>query len=408
MTSRPAGRPRRILLGVTGGIAAYKAAALCSTLVQRGDEVDVVLTENAKRFVGELTFAALTRRPVLASLWDAPESIPHIALARSADVIAIVPATANAIAKLALGVADDLLGSIALAARVPIVIAPAMNDAMYEHPATQAHLQTLAARGCRIVAPGVGFLAERETGVGRLAEQDAILAAIDAALAAADARASSAGSLEGERVLITAGPTREAIDPVRFLSNASTGTMGIEVAREALARGAIVDLVLGPTLLAPPQGARVARVTSASEMREAVMARASGADFAVATAAVADWRPVRVHDRKIKKDEIEPALELERTPDILAELGANKNGTFLVGFAAETEDGETHARRKLEGKHLDAIALNDVSSGGFGTGDNELVVLLPGGGREALGRASKRELAARLWDTLLRARAAKS
>jgi phosphopantothenoylcysteine decarboxylase/phosphopantothenate--cysteine ligase len=184
--------------------------------------------------------------------------------------------------------------------------------------------------------------------------------------------------------------------------------MGLEVAREALARGAVVDLVLGPTLLTPPAGVRVAHVTTASEMRDAVMTRAAGADYAVATAAVADWRPVRVFDQKVKKDDIEPNLALERTPDILAELGANKNGTFLVGFAAETRDGETFAREKLERKHLDAIALNDVSTGGFGTGENELVVLLRDGGREALGRASKRELAARLWDTLLRARAAKT
>jgi phosphopantothenoylcysteine decarboxylase/phosphopantothenate--cysteine ligase len=393
-------RARRILLGVTGGIAAYKAAALCSALVQRGDEVEVVMTENARRFVGELTFAALTRRPVLTSLWDAPESIPHIALARSVDAIAIVPATAHAVAKLALGIADDLLGNIVLAARVPIVIAPAMNGAMYEHPATQAHLATLIARGVTIVEPGVGFLAERETGVGRLAERDAILAAIDAAL---DRRY----DLAGVRVLITAGPTRETIDPVRFLSNASTGTMGIELAREAIARGATVDLVLGPTLLEPPAGARVVRVTSANDMRDAVLARAQGADIAVATAAVADWRPVTVFERKLKKDEIADSLALERTPDILAELGARKNGTYVVGFAAETEDGEAHARAKLERKHLDAIALNDVSAGGFGTSDSELVVLFPDGGREALGRASKRELARLLWDVLLRARAAK-
>jgi len=398
--SSPSGkRERRILLGVTGGIAAYKAAALCSTLVQRGDDVDVVMTENARRFVGELTFSALTRRPVLTSLWDAPESIPHIALARSADVIAIVPATASAIAKLALGIADDLLGNIALAARVPIVVAPAMNGAMYEHPATQAHLRALAARGVSIVEPGVGFLAEREAGVGRLAEQDAIVAAIDAALERRE-------DLLGERVLITAGPTRETIDPVRFISNASTGTMGIELAREALARGATVDLVLGPTLLEPPAGARVARVTSANEMRDAVMACAGEADIAIATAAVADWRPVHVFERKLKKEEIADSLALERTPDILAELGTRKNGTYLVGFAAETENGEEHARAKLERKHLDAIALNDVSAGGFGTGENELVVLFPGGGREALGRASKRELSRRLWDALLRARAA--
>jgi phosphopantothenoylcysteine decarboxylase/phosphopantothenate--cysteine ligase len=389
----------RILLAVTGGISAYKAAALCSTLVQRGDDVDVVMTESASQFVGAVTFAALTRKPVLTSLWDAPETIPHIALARAVDVIAIVPATANAIAKLALGLADDLLGNIALAARVPIVIAPAMNGAMYEHPATQEHLRALAARGVTIVEPGVGFLAEREHGVGRLAEQDAIVEAIDAA-------ASRSRDLAGQRVLITAGPTRETIDPVRFLSNASTGTMGIELAREALARGAEVDLILGPTLVEPPQDARVARVTSAQEMRDAVFARADGVAVAVACAAVSDWRPVRSFDQKVKKEATIGALELERTPDILAELGARKNGTFLVGFAAETNDGERHAREKLAHKNLDAIALNDVSSAGsgFGTGDNDIVLLLRDGGREPLGRASKRVLARRMWDALQRAR----
>ena len=390
----------RILLGVTGGIAAYKAAALCSALVQRGDEVEVVMTEGAQRFIGPLTFAALTRKPVLGSLWDAPETIPHIALAREVDAIAIVPATANAIAKLALGIADDLLANIVLAARVPIVIAPAMNAAMYEHPATQGHLQTLVARGVTIVEPGVGFLAERETGIGRLADQAAILSALDGEF-------SRRRDLLGERVLITAGPTRETIDPVRFLSNASTGTMGIELAREALARGAEVDLILGPTTVAPPHGARVAFVTSAQEMREAVLARAEGAAIAVACAAVADWRPIRTFAQKVKKDELPAALELERTPDILAELGARKNGTFLVGFAAETSNGEAHAREKLVRKNLDAIALNDVSvsGSGFGTGENEIVLLSRDGGRESLGRASKRELARRMWDALLRVRA---
>ncbi len=389
----------RILLGVTGGIAAYKAAALCSALVQRGDDVEVVMTESAQQFIGALTFSALTRKPVLASLWDAPETIPHIALARAVDAIAIVPATANAIAKLALGIADDLLGNIALAARVPILVAPAMNGAMYEHPATQEHLRTLAARGVTIVEPGVGFLAERETGIGRLADQNDILAAIDAALA-------RGRDLAGQRVLITAGPTRETIDPVRFLSNASTGTMGIELAREALARGAEVDLILGPTLVAPPQDARVVRVTSAQEMHDAVFARAAGASIAVASAAVADWRPVRTFDHKVKKEDVLSSLELERTPDILAELGARKNGTFLVGFAAETDDGEAHAREKLARKNLDAIALNDVSEqgSGFGTGDNDIVLLLRDGGREPLGRASKRELARRMWDALVRVR----
>jgi phosphopantothenoylcysteine decarboxylase/phosphopantothenate--cysteine ligase len=393
----------RIVLGVAGGIAAYKAASLCSALVQRGDTVDVVLTENAERFIGALTFAALTQRPVLSKLWDAPETIPHIALARGADVVAIVPATANVIAKLALGIADDLLTNIALATRAPLVIAPAMNVVMYEHDATQTHLRTLAARGVTIVAPGSGFLAEREIGVGRLAERDAILASLDRVLARRD-------ELAGERVLITAGPTRETIDPVRFLSNASTGTMGIELAREAAARGADVDLVLGPTDVEPPSNVRLARVVSADEMHAAVMARAPGATIAIAAAAVSDFRPVERFSDKVKKDDTPASIALERTPDILAELGLRKNGTFLVGFAAETSEIETHAREKLVRKHLDAIAVNDVSveGSGFGRGENDLVLLWPGGGREALGRASKPELAARMWDALLRVRAGTS
>ena len=388
------------MLGVAGGIAAYKAAALCSALVQRGDDVDVVMTEGAERFVGALTFAALTRKPVLTSLWDAPETIPHIALARAADAIAIVPATANVIAKLALGIADDLLANIALAARVPLVVAPAMNAAMYEHPATQAHLGTLRARGVTIVEPGVGFLAERETGVGRLADRDAIVAAIDAS-------AVRANELAGQRVVITAGPTREAIDPVRFLSNASTGTMGIELAREARARGAEVDLVLGPTHVAAPAGVRVMRVVSAQEMYDATLACAPGADVAIATAAVADWRPAERFDHKVKKAQGGDVLPLVRTPDILAALGERKNGTFLVGFAAETRDAETYGREKLAAKGLDAIAVNVVSEEGvgFGTGDNDLVLLWPGGGREELGRAAKGVLAGRMWESLLRLRA---
>jgi phosphopantothenoylcysteine decarboxylase/phosphopantothenate--cysteine ligase len=392
----------RIVLGVTGGIAAYKAAALCSALVQRGDEVDVVMTDGAEHFIGALTFSALTHKPVYTSLWDAPETIPHIALARAADVVAIVPATANVLAKIALGLADDLLTNVALAARVPLVVAPAMNAAMYEHPATCEHLATLHERGVAIVEPGVGFLAERETGVGRLAEMETILAAIDAA-------AARSRDLVGERVLVTAGPTREAIDPVRFLSNASTGTMGIELAREALARGADVDLILGPTSVVPPIGASVTHVVSAEEMYAATMARAPEATIAVATAAVSDWRPAHSFANKVKKEEGGDALALVRTPDILAALGARKNGTFLVGFAAETRDIEAYAREKLSAKHLDAIAVNDVSheGSGFGTGANELVLLWPGGGREELGRAAKGVLARRMWDALLRIRAAR-
>ena len=359
--SAPARRAARILLGVSGGIAAYKAAALTSALVQRGDEVDVVMTRDAIRFIGPLTFSALTRRRTYTSLWDAPETIPHITLVRDADVFAIVPATANVLAKLAHGIADDLLTNAALAARIPIVVAPAMNAAMYENPATQTNVRALRAAGVTIVEPGTGFLAEREHGIGRLAEQDDILAAIDAALARRD-------DLRGERVVVTAGPTREPLDPVRCLSNAATGTMGIEIAREALERGASVDLVLGPTAVAPPPGATVHRVTTAEEMYAATMAVAAGASVTVATAAVADFRPAHTYAQKVKKSAggATPPLELERTRDILAELGAHKNGTFLGGFAAEPEQFEANARQKLRSKHLDAIAVNDVSHDGIG------------------------------------------
>jgi phosphopantothenoylcysteine decarboxylase / phosphopantothenate---cysteine ligase len=298
-----------------------------------------------------------------------------------------------------LGIADDLLTNAALAARIPIVVAPAMNDAMLAHPATRANLATLASRGVTIVEPGVGFLAEREHGPGRLADEDALVAAIETALA-------RTRGLAGERVLITAGPTREPIDPVRFLSNAATGTTGIELAREALLRGAEVDLVLGPTHLDPPAAARVIRVTTAREMESATLERAAAATIVIATAAVADWRPAATSTAKVKKTEAVSGLALERNPDILAALGAQERSGFLVGFAAETDDHEANAREKLARKALDAIVVNDVSGErGFGTGDNALVVLWGAEGRRDLGRAAKRELAMRLWDTLLEIRA---
>lgn len=386
---------RRVLLGVTGGIAAYKAASLASRLVQAGVELDVVLTHDAERFVGAATFAALARRPVYTSLWERVHEIPHIALARDNEVVAIVPATANTLAKLALGLADDLLTNVVLATRAPLVLAPAMNTSMLEHDATRAHLATLRARGATIVEPDVGFLAEREHGAGRLAAEDALMAAIEGALRRTH-------ELAGERVLITAGPTREPIDPVRFISNAASGTQGIELAREALARGAQVDLVLGPTTLVPPAGARTARVTTAREMDAAVRERAPDATIAIATAAVSDWRPVTAHAHKVKKTDEPQALALERNPDILADLGARKDGLFLVGFAAETEAFEANARAKLARKHLDAIAVNDVGGErGFGDAPNALVLLWGNDGRKDLGRGSKRELAARLWDAIL-------
>jgi phosphopantothenoylcysteine decarboxylase/phosphopantothenate--cysteine ligase len=364
--------------------------------VQRGVQLDVILTDDAQRFIGVATFAALAQRPVWTSLWERSEMIPHIRLVRENDVLAIVPATANTIAKLANGIADDLLTNAALAARIPIVVAPAMNSAMLDHAATVENLRTLAARGVTIVAPESGFLAERESGAGRLANEDAIVAAIEAALVRMH-------DLAGERVMITAGPTREAIDPVRFLSNASTGTMGIELAHEALARGACVELILGPTLVPPPSAADVVRVTTAAEMADAAFARAPHA-----TAAVADWRPAHASATKVKKTDAVVSLALERTTDILADLGARKNGTYLVGFAAETDAHEANAREKLVRKHLDMIAVNDVSNdGGFGIGENAITLLWGTDGRRDLGRGSKRVLAARLWDTLVSQRAAR-
>ena len=384
----------RVLLGVCGGIAAFKAAQLTSTLVQRGAEVEVVMTGDAQRFVGALTFAALTRQRVHTSIWDEPEKIAHISLVRNAEVFAIVPATANVIAKLAQGIADDLLCNAALAATIPLIVAPAMNSAMYEHPATIENLRILRARGATIVEPESGFLAEREHGVGRLAAEETIVAAIEAVLA-------RRRELAGERIVVTAGPTREAIDPVRFVSNASTGTTGIEIAREALARGAEVDLVLGPTLAEPPGNARTHRVTTAQEMYDATLPLAQGASIVVATAAVSDWRPATRHAQKVKKTDRDVALEMVRNPDILAALGEHKNGTYLVGFAAETEAHEANGREKLKRKRLDAIAVNDVGpERGFGVGENDLTLLHGSDGRVPLGRGPKRELAGRFWDAI--------
>src|SRR5580692_59614 len=384
----------RILLGVSGGIAAYKAAALTSTLVQRGDEVDVVMTAEAQRFVSPLTFASLTARPVYTSLWDLPERIPHIRLVREAQAALVVPATANLIAKLAAGIADDLLTAALLAARIPRILAPAMNEAMYEDPATQANISALRARGYEIVDPERGFLAERELGVGRLASEERILEALDRAL-------TRRLSLQGKRVAITAGPTREAFDPVRFLSNASTGATGIELAREAALRGANVTLLLGPTQLEPPAGVAVVRIVTARELYEAALVQAVGADLTIATAAVADWRPAEHSESKLSKIAEDLTARLVRNPDVLAALGERKGSTFLVGFAAETDDHETRARKKVRDKHLDAIAVNDVrGERGFGTGDNELVLLWGDDGRRELGRSDKKMLAARLLDAI--------
>ncbi|HEX4014198.1 MAG TPA: bifunctional phosphopantothenoylcysteine decarboxylase/phosphopantothenate--cysteine ligase CoaBC [Candidatus Cybelea sp.] len=384
----------RVFLGVSGGIAAYKAAALTSALVQRGASIDVVMTAEAERFVTPLTFSSLTARPVFTSLWDLPERIPHIRLVREANVALVAPATANLIAKLAAGIADDILTTALLAARIPRILAPAMNAAMYEDGATQANLALLRARGYEIVDPERGFLAEREQGLGRLASEERLLDALERALRRGQ-------SLRGKRVAITAGPTREAFDPVRYVSNASTGSTGIELAREAALRGANVTLLLGPTLLEPPAGVTTVRVTSARELYDAALAHASDAHLVIASAAVADWRPAEQSASKLKKGSSELVVEFESNPDVLAALGEAKGSSFLVGFAAETENHEAHGRAKLQAKHLDAIAVNDVrGERGFGLEPNELVLLWGTAGRKELGRAEKATLAARLLDEI--------
>jgi len=383
-----------ILLGVCGGIAAYKAVGLTSALIQRGVTVNVIMTQDALRFVTALSFSALTTRPVYETLWDSPEQIPHIRLVREADMVVVAPATANVLAKLAAGLADDLLTTTLLAARVPVLLAPAMNSAMYGNPATQENIRTLRARHYEFIDPEAGYLAEGEQGIGRLAAEDALLAQIAVTLRRTQ-------SLAKARVVITAGPTREPFDPVRYISNPSSGAMGMALASEAHARGANVTLILGPTLLSPPPEVATVRVATAQEMYDAAFAHAPDAEITIAAAAVSDWSPAEYSAHKAKKASDKLDVTLVRTPDILQSLGQRKGKTFLVGFAAETENFEQHARQKLHGKHLDAIALNDVSDGrGFGLGESALTLLW---GREEslnLGRASKPVLAARLLDAI--------
>jgi len=384
----------RVLLGVGGGIAAYKAAALTSTLVQRGAIVDVIMTAEAERFITPLTFSSLTARAVYTSLWDAPERIPHIRLVREAQVCIVAPATANLIAKLASGIADDLLTTALSAARIPIIIAPAMNAAMYELAKTGVNITALRERGMQIVEPERGFLAEREIGIGRLASEERLLEALQQTLA-------RAAQFQGRRLLITAGPTVEALDPVRHFSNPSTGAAGIAIAREAALRGAEVTLILGPTLLSPPSNVRTIGVKEAREMYEVAMHEAARADLIIAAAAVSDWRPAQRFDQKVHKNSEDLHVRMVRNPDILQSLGERNERAMLVGFAAETESHHEYAREKLRKKNLDAIAVNDVSEArGFGLQENALTLLWRDGTQSELGSGSKEALAARLLDAI--------
>ena len=353
-----------------------------------------MLTEAATRFVGADTFSALTGSPAHTSLWERPGEVLHVRLAREADVAVVVPATANVLARLAQGLADDLLTSSLLEATCPLVLAPAMHSGMWEHPATRSNVEQLRARGATIVGPVTGPLAHGDEGIGRLAEPEDVVAAVRAALAPQD--------LAGRRFLITSGPTHEPIDPVRFIGNRSTGKMGAALAEEAAARGADVTVVLGPGAMVP-SGVEVVSVGTAEEMREAVLARFDGSDVVVMAAAVADFRPKAVADQKLKKEAGVPELLFEPTPDILAELGERRTEQVLVGFAAETEDLERAGRAKLASKHLDLVVVNRVGreGTGFGADTNEAMILGASGEHEPLRTWTKRELAAATLDRVV-------
>ncbi|MGH2679842.1 MAG: bifunctional phosphopantothenoylcysteine decarboxylase/phosphopantothenate--cysteine ligase CoaBC [Actinomycetota bacterium] len=376
-----------MLLGVSGGIAAYKSALVARLLTVAGADVRVVLTEAATRFVGADTFAALTGAPAYTSLWERPGEVLHVRLAREADASVVAPATANILAKLALGHADDLLSATLLEFTGPLVIAPAMHSGMWEHPATQVNVETLRSRDAVIVGPATGRLAHGDEGIGRLAEPEDVVAAVRGVLTPQD--------LTGRRFLITSGPTHEPIDPVRFVGNRSTGKMGAALAAAAASRGATVTVVLGPGALVPA-GVEVVAVQTAEEMRDVVLARYDDVDAVVMAAAVADFRPKAVAGQKLKKDTGVPELLLEPTPDILTELGERRGRQVLVGFAAETEDLERAGRAKLVSKHVDLLVVNRVGreGTGFGAETNEAMLLAASGDDVMLRRWTKPDLAA--------------
>jgi phosphopantothenoylcysteine decarboxylase / phosphopantothenate---cysteine ligase len=394
---------KRILLGVTGGIAAYKSADLVRRLLERGSEVQVVMTAAAREFVGPLTFQALSGRPVRTELWDAAAeaAMGHIELARWAQLVLVAPASADFLARLAGGHANDLLATLCLATEAPIAVAPAMNRIMWAHPATATNVATLRTRGVHVLGPAEGEQACGEVGEGRMLEPLEIADRIDLLLP-------RSGPLQGRRVLITAGPTRERIDPVRFISNRSSGKMGFAVAEAAREAGAEVVLVAGPVSLATPSGVRRIDVETAEGMLAAVLREVGGADIFISTAAVADYRPANPHGQKIKKTANTLDLNMERTPDVLATVAARASRPFVVGFAAETESVEQNARAKLLKKNLDMIAANEVGDNKvFECEDNHLIVLWRNDRRD-LGRGSKRSLARELIGLIAQSYAAAS
>ena len=392
---------KTVILGVTGSIAAYKAANLASMLKKQHADVQVIMTQNATQFMNPITFESLTGNKCLVDTFDRnfQFQVEHVALAKRADLAIVAPATANIMAKLAHGLADDMLTTTLLACRCPKLIAPAMNTRMYENPVTQDNMDILRKYGFRIIEPAVGHLACGDTGAGKLPPETLLLECILDEIAMEK-------DMKGLHVLITAGPTMEAIDPVRFISNHSTGKMGYALARVCRRRGAEVTLVSGKTNLEAPYGVTLVPVTSAQDMFEAVSSRAKEQDMIIKAAAVADYRPVTVAENKIKKSPGDMSIALERTTDILAWLGEHRQeGQVLCGFAMETEHMVEHAKEKLTRKHVDMIAANNVkvAGAGFGT-DTNVVTLITEDGVEELAKMSKEEVASRIVDALLRIR----
>ena len=380
---------RELILGVTGSIAAYKAVYLLRELGRLGASVTVCLSEHAREFVGPLTFRTLSRRSVLSNLFDpqSADAVEHVALAERCHAIVVAPATANLLAKAAHGIADDFLTTLLLAARAPVLVVPAMDGGMWEHPAVAANVATLRGRGVTVLEPDTGALASGQSGKGRFPEVDDIVEALRRVLA-------PIRDLAGDRLLVTAGPTREPIDPVRYISNRSSGKMGYGLAVAALRRGAQVTLISGPTALTPPPGAVFVPVQTAEEMREAVLQHLDRATIVIKAAAVADYRVRQASSVKIKGKR-DLTLELTPNPDILAEIAARRTNTFVVGFAAETHDVAANARAKLESKGIDLLVANDVSQAGIGfdAEDNEVLLLDRWGGTRALPRMPKAAVA---------------
>lgn len=387
---------RKILLAVTGGIAAYKAVELARLLIKRGADVKVIMTDAGRQFVTPLTFRTITGNPVATSLWSDPSSpLPHISLSEEAELIVVAPATANTIARSARGVADDLLSTTLLAARGTVVFVPAMNTRMYRHPVTVDNLARLRETGAIIVEPGEGDLACGDEGVGRMAEPFEIMKVLEREII-------RVADLEGKLITVTAGPTREFVDPVRFLSNPSTGLMGFTVAERAARRGADVALIAGPVSIPYPAGVEVIPVVSAAQMKQAVMERLDGTDALIMAAAVADYRPTVIAGRKIKKKGGVPELELEPTEDILMAVSDVKGDCIVVGFAAETDNVIENAREKLAAKDMDIVVANkvDEADSGFASRTNMAAVIGPETGDVELSMMSKVELADLLLDRL--------